>query len=85
MELIKLFTRLRVGLNHFGKTYFAAAVGILKQLFTFLLQCSNYLNQRKNLFNKVSNTERSLLNQNAATTAEPFLFGSNGLNYKENA
>lgn len=42
------------------------------------------LKSKKNIFEEISNIKHSLLNQNNATVAEPFLFGSNDLNDKEN-
>ena len=52
--------------------------------FRFFLYCSIYKNQRKTLFEKISNIKCSLLNQNDATVVETFLFGSNSLNDEEN-
>ena len=51
----------------------------------FFLHCSNYSNQRKTLFEKITNIKRSLLNQNDLVIVETLLFGSNGLNDEENA
>ena len=48
-------------------------------------QDSNYSNQRKTHFEKISNIKRSLLNQNDSIIVETPLFGSNGLNNKENS
>ena len=93
---IKLLTRLRLGqvicvntnLDTISKTpqnYFATEVGILKQIFTSFSHCSNYSNQRKTLFENVSNIKRSLLNQNDSIIVETLLFVSNSLNDEENA
>ena len=51
----------------------------------FFLHCSNYSNQRKTLFEKISNIKRSLLNQNDSIIVETLLFASTGLNDEENA
>ena len=51
----------------------------------FFLHCSNYSNQRKTIFEKISNIKRSLLNQNDSIIVETLLFGSTGLNDEENA
>ena len=50
----------------------------------FFLLCSNYSNQRKPLFEKISNIKRSLLNQNYSIIVETLIFGSNGLNDEQN-
>ena len=49
------------------------------------LPYSNYSNQRKTIFEKICNIERSLLNQNYLIMVETLFFGSNGLNDEENA
>ena len=51
----------------------------------FILHCSNYLNQRKTIFEKVISMKRSFLNQNDSILAETLLFASNDLSDDENA
>ena len=50
----------------------------------FFLHCLNCSNQRKTLFEKVSNIKRSLLNQNDSIIVKTLLFGSNGLHGEAN-
>ena len=57
----------------------------IKTTIRFFLHCLNYSNQRKTLYDRISNNQRSLLNQTDSTKAETFLFGSNGLSDEENA
>ena len=66
------------------QTHSATAVGILNN-YPLFFHCSNYSNQRKTLFEKISDIKRSLLNQNDSITVETLHFGSNGLNDEENA
>ena len=51
----------------------------------FFLRCLNYSNQRKTIFEKISNIRCSLLNQNDSIIVETLLFGLNALNDEENA
>ena len=92
---IKLLTRLRVGLNHLREQKFRHNFQDSLDIFCncgrhiettihFFLHYSNYSNQRKTLFEKLSNIKRSLLNQNDSIIVETLLFGSTGLNNKEN-
>ena len=64
-------------------THSATAVGISKQLLTSFFTAQ--IAQIKTLFENISNIKCSLLNQNDSIIAETLLFGSNGLNDKENA
>ena len=93
---IKLLTRLRVELTHLreGKIRhnfqdslvpFCNCGRHIETTIHFFFHCSNELNKRKTLFNKISNIKRSLLNQNDSIIVETLLFGSNGLNEEENA
>ena len=92
---IKLLTRLRVGLSHLHEHKFrhnfqdpldpfCNCGRHIETTIHFFLYCSNYSNQRKALFEKISNIKRSLLNQNDSIIVETLLFGSNGLNNEEN-
>ena len=91
---IKLLTRLRVGLSHLREHKFrhnfqdsldpfCNCGRHIETTIHFFLHCSNYSNQRKTLFEKISNIKCSLLNQNDSVIAETLLFGLNGLNDKE--
>ena len=51
----------------------------------FFLHYSNYSNQSKTIFEKISSIKSSLLNQNDSIIVETLLFGSTGLNDEENA
>ena len=93
---IKLLTRLRVGLSYLRELKFKHNFPDsldsfhnrdwhIETTIHFFLRCSNYSNQRKTLFDKISNIKRFLLNQNAATIVGSFLSGANGLYEKENA
>ena len=93
---IKLLTRLRVGLSHLREHKFrhnfqdsldpfCNCGRHIETTIHFFLHCSNYSNQRKTLFEKISNIKRSLLNQNDSIIVETLLFGSTGLNDEENA
>ena len=93
---IKLLTRLRVRLSHlherkFRQNFqdsldpFCNCGRHIETTIHFFLHCSNYSNQRKTLFEKISSIKRSLLNQNDSIIVETLLFGSTGLNDKENA
>ena len=93
---IKLLTRLRVGLSHLREHKFrhnfqdsldpfCNCGRHIETTIHFFLHCSNYSNQRKTLFEKISNIKRSLLNQNNSIIVETLLFGSTGLNDEENA
>ena len=90
---IKLLTRLRVGLSHLREHKFrhnfqdsldpfCNCGRHIETTIHFFLH-SNYSNQRKTLFEKISNIKCSLLNQNDSVIAETLLFGLNGLNDKE--
>ena len=92
---IKLLTRLRVGLSHLHEHKFrhnfqdpldpfCNCGRHIETTIHFFLHCSNYSNQRKALFEKISNIKRSLLNQNDSIIVETLLFRSNGLNNEEN-
>ena len=94
--LIELLTRLRVGLSHLREHKFrhnfqdsldpfCNCGRHIETTIHFFLHCSNYSNQRKTLFEKISNIKRSLLNQNDSIIVETLLFGSTGLNDEENA
>ena len=94
--LIELLTRLRVGLSHLREHKFRHNFQDSPEPFCncgrhiettihFFLLCSNYSNQRKPLFEKISNIKHSSLNQNDSILVETLLFGSNGLNDEENA
>ena len=50
----------------------------------FFVHCSNYSNQRKTFFWKISNIKHFLLNQNNSYIVETLLFGWNGLIDEEN-
>ena len=91
----KLLTRLRVGLSHLREhkcrhnfqdslDTFCNCGQHIETTIHFFLHCSNYSNQRKTLFEKVSNIKRSLLKEKYSIIVETFLFGSNGLNDEEN-
>ena len=78
---IKLLTRLRVGLSHlrehkFRHTFqdsqdpFCNCGRHIETTIHFFLHCSNYSNQRKTLFENISNIKRSLLNQNDSIIVE---------------
>ena len=93
---IKLLTRLRVGLTHFRERKFrhnfqdflgpfCNCGWHIETTIHFFLHCSNYSNQRKTFFGKISNIKRSLLNQNDLIIAETLLFGSTDLNDEKNA
>ena len=93
---IKLLTRLRVGLSHLHEHKFRHSFQdsldpfcncgrYIETTINFFLHCSNYSNQIKTLFEKISNTKRSLSNQNDSIIVETLLFGSTGLNDEENA
>ena len=93
---IKLLTRLRNRLSHLREHKFrhnfqdsldpfCNCGRHIETTIHFFLHCSNYSNQRKTLFEKVSNIKRSLLNQNNSIIAENLLFGSTGLNDEGNA
>ena len=93
---IKLLTRLRFGLSHLREHKFEHNFQDFLDPFCnfgrhietsihFFLYCSNYSNQRKTLFEKISNMKRSLLNQSNSIMVETLLFGSTGLNEEENA
>ena len=93
---IKLITRLRVGLSHLHERKFrhnfqesldpfCDCGRHIETTIHFFVHYSNYSNQRKTLFEKISNIKRSLLNQNDSIIAETLLFGSTGLNDEENA
>ena len=93
---IKLLARLRVGLSHLREHKFRHNFQDSLDLFCnsgrhiettihFFLHCSNYSNQRKTIFKKISSIKRSLLNQNDSIIVETLLFGSTGLNDEENA
>ena len=94
---IKLITRLRVGLSHLCEHKFRHNFQDaldpfcnygrhIKTTIHFFLHCSNYVNQRKTFFDKISNIKRFyLIILNDAAIVETFLFGSNGLNEIENA
>ena len=84
---IKLITRLQVELSHLREHNFQDSLDpfcksgrYIERTIHFFFHCSNYSNQRKTFFNKVSKIRNSLLNQNDATIVETFLFRSNGLN-----
>ena len=92
---IKLLARLWVGLSHLCEQKFrhnfqdspdpfCNCVWNIEATIYFFLYCWNYSNQRKTLFDKISDVKRSFLNQKYATVVETFLFGLNGLNDKEN-
>ena len=92
---IKLLARLLVGLSHLCEQKFrhnfqdspdpfCNCVWNIEATIYFFLHCWNYSNQRKTLFDKISNVKRSLLNQKYATVVETFLFGLSGLNDREN-
>ena len=51
----------------------------------FFLHCLNYSNQKKFLFEKISNIKCSLLNQNDSVIVETLLFKLIGFSDKENA
>ena len=91
---IKLLTRLRVGLVICVNTNLCV---IFKTPKTIFRNCGRHIElstsfstaqitqiKKKPLFDKISNIERSLLNQNDAIIVETFLFVSNGLNDEEN-
>ena len=93
---IKLLTGLRVELSHLRERKFRHNFQDSLDQFCscgrhnettihFFLHYSNYSNQRKTLFEKISNIKRSLLNQNDSIIVETLLFGSTGLNDEENA
>ena len=92
---IKLLTRLRVGLGNlrdykFRHDFqnsldpFCNCGWHIETTIHFFLHSSNYLNQRKTLFEKISNIKRSLLNQDDSIIVETLLFGPNGLNVQGN-
>ena len=93
---IKLVTRLWVGLSHLREHKlrhnfqdsldpFCNSDRHLETTIHFFLHCSIYSNQRKTVFEKISNINRSLLNQNDSIIVETLFFGSNGLNGEKNA
>ena len=93
---IKLPTRLRVGLSHLHEhksrhnfqdslDQFCYCSQHIKTTIHFFLHCSTYSNQRKPLFEKISNITHSLLYQNDSIIVETLFFGSDGLNDEENA
>ena len=93
---IKLLTRLRVGLSYLREHKFKRNFQDSLEPFCncgqhieitihSFLHCSNYSNQRKTLFEKISNIKSSLLNQNDSIIVETLLFGATGLNDEENA
>ena len=93
---IKLLTRLRAGLSHLREHIFrhnfqdsldpfCNCDWHIETTIHFFLHCSNYSNQRKTLFEKISSIKRSLLNQNDSIIVETILFGLTGLNDEENA
>ena len=92
---IKLLTRLQVGLSHLHEHKFRhnfqdsldPFCNCSRHIETtqFCLHYSNYSNQRKIIFEKITNIKRSLLNQNNSIIVETLLLGSNGLNDEENA
>ena len=82
---IKLLTRLRVGLSHLREHKFRHnfqdsldpffnCSGHIETTIQFFLNYSNYSNQRKALFEKISKMKRSLLNQNGSIIIETLLF-----------
>ena len=88
--------RLRVGLSHLhehefrhyfqdSRDSFCNCGQCIETTVPFFLHCSNYSNQRKTLFEQISDNKHSLLNQNDSVIAETLLLGSNDLNDKENA
>ena len=92
---IKLLTRLGAGLSHLHEHKFrhnfqdsidpfCNCGRPIETTIHFFLHCSNYSNQRKTLFEKISNIKRSLLNQNDLIIVETLLFVSNCLNDEEN-
>ena len=92
---IKLLTRLGVGLSHLHEQKFrhnfqdsidpfCNCGHPIETTTHFFLHCSNYSNQGKTLFEKISNIKRSLLNQNDSIIVGTLLFVSNGLNDEEN-
>ena len=87
---IKLLTRLGVGLSHLHEQKFrhnfqdsidpfCNCGHPIETTTHFFLHCSNYSNQGKTLFEKISNIKRSLLNQNDSIIVGTLLFVSNGL------
>ena len=93
---IKLITRLRAGLSYLREhrfrhnfqdslNPFCNCGQHIETTIHLFLRCPYYSNQRKILFQKISNTKRSLLNQNDSIIVETLLFGSTGLNDEENA
>ena len=93
---IRFLTRLRVGLSQLGEHKFRHNFQDSHEPFCncdrhietnihLFPHHSNYSNQRKTFFDKINNIKRSLMNQNHVTIVETFLFGSNGLNGKNNA
>ena len=93
---IKLITRLQAGLSYLREhrfrhnfqdslNPFCNCGQHIETTIHFFLRCSYYSNQRKTLFQKISNIKRSLLNQNDSIIVEALLFGSTGLNHKDNA
>ena len=82
---IKLVTRLRVGLSNlrerkFRRNFedsldpFCNCVWHIETTISFFLHRSNYSNQRKTLFEKISNIKRSLLNKNDSIIVETLHF-----------
>ena len=93
---IKLLTRLRVGLSHLREHKFrhnfqdsldpfCICGRHIETTIHFFLHYSNYWNQRKTIFEKISNIKPFLLNQNDSVMAETLIFRSTGLNDEENA
>ena len=93
---IKLPTRLQVRLSHLHEhksrhnfqdslDQFCYCDQNIKTTIHFFHHCSTYSNQRKPLFEKISNITHSLLDQNDSIIVESLFFGINGLNDEENA
>ena len=89
---IKLLTRLWVWLSHLLEQFrhnfqdsqnpFCNCSRHIETTINLFFHRSNYSNQRKTIFEKISNIKRSLLNQNHSIIVETLLFRWNSLNDK---
>ena len=89
---IKLLTRLQVRLSHLREQFrhnfqdsldpFCNCSRHIETTINLFFHRSNYSNQRKTPFEKISNIKRSLLNQNDSIIVETLFFGWNSLNDK---
>ena len=92
---IKLLTRLRLGLSHLREHKFKH--GLLDSLNPicscgqnietahFLLDCSNYSNERLTFLNIITNVYRNIVNKNDLKVRETLLYGDSSLNDTNNA